>query len=434
VDAEAVTELLGVCSYLLLPVIGCGVLRLRAVQRTAFDGRIGIATASGALIVAVVMSLMSLAGLHWTSTRLFSIFALIALVSAVWVRYGRLQAVAVRRPISAPVVAIALFLTIAGYAALSARMTCVDISFFWAPKGVDFFRSGGIDVSFLRAPDYFFMHSDYPPLLPLIYAWSNAVSRQFAWFAAVLSSVLFLACIVGVIRSTSHDDHGSLLVAAILSYVFALNYTGGCADPLLLLFEAITLVALTFLEPDHSQTVLAAIGMAGAVWTKVEGAAFVVAVVLAMVVLRREIGRAVLMALPSVVLLVGWIAFASHNAILDAYGGPRRGLYFAAIPKTIALLARHARLDALWLPWIVLIVVVAIGPNRNRAALPLLVAVLNLGSLVYFYIHDPDPTFWIETSANRTLLPPLLALCVAAVAAQAPLPESRPLHENPELL
>ena len=411
------TELLGVCSYLLLPVIGAGVLRLNAVRKLALDGRIGIATATGALLVAVVMSLMSLLHVRWTATRLFITFGVIALASIVSIVRSRAPQPARRSSVSAAAVGMVASLLIAGYAALGARMTCGDMTFFWAPKAIDFFRNGGIDVGFLRNPDYFLMHSDYPPLLPLVYAWSNTMSHQFAWFAAVFSSVLFLGCTIGVIRSTSRDSNASLLVSVILCYAYAENFLGGCADPLLLLFEAIALVALTFIEPGRSQTVLAAIGLAGAVWTKVEGATFVIAVGLAAIVLRRGFRRVSGMVLPAAVLLSAWIAFASHQRMLDSYGGAQKHLYLAALPTTLMLLARHARFDTLWLPWAALAALIAIGPNRRRALLPLAVGVLDLGAAIYFYLHVPDPTFWIDSSANRTLLPPLLALCVAAVAA-----------------
>ena len=411
------TELLGLCAFLLLPLIGAGVLRFKTVQRTPLDGRIGFAAATGALIVAIVMSLMSLLGLQWTTTRLVSIFGLIAILSLAWIRAGRPSGRMPGPRLSAPMVGTAVVLVMAGYAAWSARMTCGDMTFFWAPKGIDFFRAGRIDVAFLRNPDYFLMHSDYPPLLPLLYAWSNTLSRHFAWFAAVFSSVLFLAGTIGVIRGSSGDSHGSLLVAAILSYVFVLNYTGGCADPLLLLFEAIALVAVTFMETGHSQTVLGAMGMCGAVWTKVEGAAFVIAILFATALLRRQFRRVALMALPSVALLGVWIAFASQEAMLDAYAGSQQDLYLSALPKTILLLARHARMSTLWLPWLAVLALVAIGPNRSRAALPLLVAILNIAAAIFFYLHVPDPEYWIDSSANRTLLPPLLAMCVAGVAA-----------------
>jgi hypothetical protein len=304
---------------------------------------------------------------------------------------------------------------------MSAHMTSGDLMFFWGPKGIRFFRSGGIDTAFLRTPDYYLMHADYPPLMSLLFSWSNVVSRQFGWYAAVLTSVFFLAGIVGLVRASARDDYGGLLVAAIMGYAFVFNFVGGGADPLLLLYEAMTLCALTFLPPGRSQEALAAIGMAGAVWTKVEGAAFVVAVVIAVAVVNpKRIRRIIAMVLPAVILLGGWLVFVTRQHLLDTYRGASHGLFLRAIPQTLSQLLQHASMHALWLPWIVPLLLIALGPNRRRAVIPLFVCALDLGATVYFYIHEGDPkllAFWIDSSANRTLLPALLALCIAAVAA-----------------
>jgi hypothetical protein len=59
-------------------------------------------------------------------------------------------------------------------------------AFFGGPKAVHFFRAGGISPPYLSDPNTFFAHRDYPPLLPLVYAWSHTVSSQFGWWAALL--------------------------------------------------------------------------------------------------------------------------------------------------------------------------------------------------------------------------------------------------------
>jgi hypothetical protein len=61
-------------------------------------------------------------------------------------------------------------------------------------------------------------------------------------------------------------------------------------------------------------------------------------------------------------------------------------------------------------------VLVALG-NVRRAAAPLLIALLTAGAAVFFYVHLPDPTWWILSSAPRVLLTPLTALLIAAVTA-----------------
>jgi hypothetical protein len=415
------TELLGVLSYLALPLIGWSVVALPAVSRMGWTARVAVAGATGALIVTIVMSLLSLARVAWTAPRLIVVFAAIAAIGIVITR--RLRR-AHMRPVRDPLFSTitVAFLILAAYGALSARTTSGDMSFFWQPKGVRFFLARRIDVQFLRTPDYWLMHSDYPPLLPAVYAWSNFISGYFATFAAVFASVLFLAATVAVVRDLSGSVHGTALFAAVMAYAYALNFVSGGADPLLLLYETITLAALTFVKDDRSQIALAGIGLAGAVLTKVEGASFLVAVLIAALLMRRRAATILLAAAPAVAVLGAWIFFAWKAELLDAYRGAGKSLYIDAIPTTLRLLASHARFDALWLPWLAPLAVIATGASRRRATLALVVSGLTAAALVYFYIHEPDPTFWIHSSANRSLLPSLMALCFAAAAASSPHP------------
>ena len=55
--------------------------------------------------------------------------------------------------------------------------------------------------------------------------------------------------------------------------------------------------------------------------------------------------------------------------------------------------------------------------NVRRALVPVAIAVLTTGATVYFYVHYPDPVWWIESSSPRVILTPLLALLIGAMAA-----------------
>jgi hypothetical protein len=92
-------------------------------------------------------------------------------------------------------------------------------------------------------------------------------------------------------------------------------------------------------------------------------------------------------------------------------------IYFAAVTKTLMTLAKSASYELYGLPWIVPIVLIALAPNRRNAALPLLIAILTFAAAFFFYIHLPDPTWWILSSAPRVLLTPLTALLIASAAA-----------------
>jgi hypothetical protein len=318
-------------------------------------------------------------------------------------------------------VAIAVPWLLTLYGTLTARESCGDLQFTWGPKAIQFFRAGGLDPKVLHTWPQ--LTVDYPPLQTLLFAWSNTVSHQFSWWGAVLlAPLLFLATIV-VVRVWSGNDFATLLFAATMAWAFTLSYPAGCAEPLLLLYETLAIAALTFVDDPRAQTFYAGLGLAGAAFTKLEGSTFVVAVFLAILLARRKdpssARRAVMAVIPAVILVGAWMTFVFRNDLLYMYGGARMPMYFEALPIVLRTLAKVAKLDLYWLPWLVPIVLIALG-NVRRAALPLAVALLTACATVYFYLHYPDPTWWIESSSPRVILTPLLALLIAAAAAWRP--------------
>jgi hypothetical protein len=308
---------------------------------------------------------------------------------------------------------ILIFLALTAYGLITARESAGDLHFFWGPKGIHFHHAGGFDVPFLANKTN--PNSDYPPLLPILYAWSMTVARQFSWFAAVLATALFIFGAAAILRACSRDDLGTLLFVAAMSWTVAIGYAAGGADPPLVFFEMLALAALTFIDDERSRDILAAIGLAGAAWTKIEGSTFVIAVVLALILMRRGVKRTLLLATPAFVLMIGWVAFLLYHRLIFGYGGAKMAIYPSSLPKTISLVAKAGLFELYGLPWLVPIVLLFFG-NIRKALFPLLVTVLTLCATVFFYIHIEDATWWIAASAPRVLLTPLTALIVASVA------------------
>src|SRR5262249_18656969 len=302
-----------------------------------------------------------------------------------------------------PATLIFLILTI--YGLMTARETCGDLNFFWGPKAVHFYRHGGIAVADLSDR----MNPGYPLLVPLLYAWSNTIAAQFSWWAALLSSALFLFAAVAMVR-------GNLLMAATLSFAFAIAMAGGAGEAALIMFET---MAIVFIDSP----LLAAIGLAGAAMTKIEGATFVIAVAIADLIVRRNIKRTLAMAAPAAILLAAWLGFVKWNHLAEYYRGAAMPMYLETLPKVLVTLAKAASYELWGLPWLFAIVLIALG-NVRRALFPLLVAVLTFGAAIFFYIHLPDPVWWILSSAPRVLLTPLVALLIASGSAWY----SRPPH------
>ena len=409
------SDVLAFAAYLLLPLIGIGIWRLEAVRRLDLGGRIAIAGAAGAAIVAAVLAALSIVSIAWSRSVVISIVVLIAAVS---IYLGRPIRTGDKHPINRlAMAALTIIAILVIYGLLDARLSCGDLHFFWGPKAVHFYRDGGVTLGFLADPNTVRMNPGYPLLLPLIYVWSETIARQFSWFSAVLATALFLFGSVALVRSTSRDDRTAVLMAATLAYAFAIANAAGAGEPPLIFFETLAIVAITFIRDRRAQVIFAALGLAGAVMTKIEGATFAIAVIIALLVIRRTFKRTMLIAAPAAILLGGWLAFVKLHNLSEYYRGAGMPVYFAAVTKTIVTLAKAATYDLYGLPWIVPIVLIAIAPYRRNAALPLMIAILTFGAAFFFYIHLPDPTWWILASAPRVLLTPLTALLIASAAA-----------------
>jgi hypothetical protein len=410
-------DVLAFCAYLLLPLIGIGIWRLPSIRRLDLGGRLAAAGAAGAAIVAALLALLSIASISWSRAVVFPAVAVITIASICLARPLKRSDSPTERGDYWAIAALAIFAILVVYGLLTARMSCGDLHFFWGPKAVRFYRDGGVTVSFLGDPSAARMNPGYPLLLPLLYAWSQTIAGQFSWWSAVLSTALFLFGSVALLRSTARDNRGAVLMCATLAYALAVADAAGAGEPPLIFFETLAIVAVTFVREPRDQIILAALGLAGAVMTKIEGATFVIAVVIAMLILRRSPKRILFIALPAAVLLGAWLGFVRFHHLFEYYRGATMPIYVAALPKTLVTLAKAAGYELYGLPWLAPILLFILGPHRRNAILPMTIAVLTFIAAIFFYIHLPDPTDWILSSAPRVLLTPLTALLIASAAA-----------------
>jgi hypothetical protein len=417
-----VRDALWLIGFAAMPLFGLLVWRLDVVRRMDLGGRIALAFAAGIVFSTTVMYAYALAGIIWTRVSLAVPLILLFVAGARQVARSRTDPT-IRQPESrVPGIGIAAILAVTLYGIATARETCGDLIYFWGPKAQRFWITGKIDVSFIGFPHYSLMHSDYPPLLPEAFALASTVAHRFSWWGALFTMALFLAAAVLALRGFVGGRKGgwyALLLAAVLGYGYAIGMVAGAADSLLLLFELIALCALTF--EGEGAHVIAAIAVAGAVMTKVEGAAFAAVLLIALVLLRRGIARTLATAAPAVLLLATWIAFCARYHLLDSYakGGQKTDWRLTGI--VAKNMVRMASYQAFYLPWLASLAPLSLGRSWRRAALPLLVAAGALAYIFFFYLHIDarvgDPAWWVKSSAERVLLTPLMALVVAAAAA-----------------
>ena len=404
-------DVLWVLGIVLVTGFGLVTWRIPLVRRLDLGARIAIAFAGGCVVVAAVMFAFTL--VHVPFTRVTLLIALVVCAAAYRTGIGR----GAQR---APALFYAI-LALTAYGLLTARETCADLVYFWGPKGQRFYFAEKIDVAFLSYPHYSLMHSDYPPLLPLVYAFATSIAHGFSWWGALFTMLLLLIATTlafrGLAREALGDERASayaVLLAALLAYGYARSMVAGAGEPMLLLFETIAIAALTFRDDGE---LLAAIALAGAAWTKVEGAAFVAIVVVAYVLTRRRVVRAIAIAAPAIALVGSWLLFAAKHKFLDQYARAGETMHLENLGNVLGATARQASYGAFYLPWLAGAIPFAFAKNWRRALLPLLVFAGLAASAIYFYLHDNAPLWWIESSAERVLLSALMTLLVAAAAA-----------------
>jgi len=409
-----VTDILWVAGILSLIFPGMILWRLPEVHRLDLPARLAIALAGGIVIVTATLYLYNFIHLPWTRFTVGVPLILISVGAGTLARTGGLRA---RLPTNT--ILILLFVALTIYGVATARETCGDLIYFWGPKGQRFHHAGSIDTGFLGFRDYYLMHSDYPPLVPLLYAWGSLVAHRFSWWGPLLLMPILLLATAFAFRGLARNGWYAALLTAILGYGFAIGMVGGAADPVLLFFEVIAIAALTF---DFE--ILAAVALAAVAMTKVEGAVFVAIAAFAYLITRRRIAKAILIPLPAAIVLGTWIAFAWRNHLIDSYGLARGSIHLHLLGSVLGDTFRQASYKIAYVPWLATLVPLAMHRNLRRAWLPLIVAAGTLLSTLFYYLHAASPTWWIEASAQRVLLTPLACLVVASASAGGPLHKS----------
>lgn len=428
-----------------IPAIGAWTLALlprRCIK--SWPVAIVVTALAGWLTIAAEMAVLAVAGVPWTIGALVILPVAGALVT-VW-RFGRSAEFKNWRwnpCISVGIAMTCCFLVLAAYAALTSRATSTDYLLFWGTKGARFAAARTVDLRFLRDPDHYFMHPDYPPLLPLLYSWGALVAGRFPWGAALVTFPWFIALAVltysaGVKRAVSAWVAGMLTAcfAGLLALTLVVKTTAGNADPPLILFETVALSIVSFWPPDTVAEWCAGIALAGGAMTKVEGLFFAGLLVIATAVFERTAGQRwrtiYRLAIPPVVAIAGWVIFCIRSQILSTYNGAANGKFIIGHLWTVLTqMGREAGFQVFYLPWVILVLlVILLKPRVTTAACWTGIGYLLVN--IWFYLHGTDdPTLWVRWSAGRTLIT-VLVCGIFAVSVPRLRPQARAEHASPD--
>jgi hypothetical protein len=402
----------------LVPVLGVHARWFRGVRVLPAAARVPVYFATGLVTLCAEMFALSAMNVRWSFLLLLPLPLLLGGVALVRTRTDA-TTVRPRWVAVLAVVALAIFTS----AALSADLTSGDYVLFWGVKGQRFGVERILDTEFMIQPNHY-MHPDYPPLVPLSYAWTMlGGGRAMDWWGGVAAAPLFLALSVAALWGFGRYARivGTDAIAALFASTFALLYfrnsVAGNGEPALLFFATVALCALVCQRGDELDPI-ATMGLTGCVLSKVEGGVFALLVLGISWMARRGPWRTraiagVKVALLPCVALGAWLAFAHARHLSDTYV-PKGDLSLAYLGPTVALMAQELALNLAYAPWLACAILLLLG-HRKRASIPwLIIAVAFIAFLIAIALR-PDPR--LDWNAGRTLMSPLLLCTVAVLAA-----------------
>jgi hypothetical protein len=424
---------------LFLSALGIAAAFHPSLRPMGLAARASASFAAGAVLLTVEAVIFSLARVPWTAPGLWLPAFTVSLAAALfWSR--RPTSPCPRRPYRPGfgiAAAASLFAALA-FAHLVAslattRATSTDYLYFWGVKAVRFAQARAIDAPLLRWP--FFGHAvpDYPPLAPVVGAWSTLLAGRPLWLADLLMAAVWLMAAVPVVlaclRRRVSDDAATAVTAfwtAALAISLAFSYSGGNAEAPLLFFLTVAGVALLCEErrdPPDSRF-LPALALAGAVLTKAEGSVGAFFLVAGTLWRDRFEGRDRVLArgLPLVVApasaLALWFGFQAASNLPVGYRshGPLLELHFDHVRDIASAGLERLGAGAFGISWLFPLAVLLLLGRDRRSALPALCLIAGLlGFLAFDYLHDAgDPSERIGWTLPRVSQPALSLLILSA--------------------
>lgn len=401
------------------------IVRSPLLQGRSWALQLSVLVTAGWSILAISMLVFSWLGIRWSLPWLCAPFA--ALWGLLFVPSRKTtSSLSPTSDVIPGILACAATLALVAWAAGAATATSSDLLLFWGTKGQRFALAEGIDVSFLADSRNYLMHSDYPPLLPLVYAWCSLVAGRFAWGAALLFLPVTLGLLAlsfwGSARESIPPRRATELTAlltAVLGFSLVTTYSAGNAEAVLLLFEAIALGALSLSVRSSAADWLAALGLAGAALTKLEGVLFAATAAVVFGAAwegRLGIRRTLrLGALPAACAGL-WYGFCRHHGLTDLLHPPSLTLEF--LPQILRGTGTEASYGAGYLPWIAVGTLWLSIPLRRVCWRAFALGTISIATICVYYLSaKADPSLWIRWSAARLLLTPLVCFHFAAAAA-----------------
>jgi hypothetical protein len=291
------------------------------------------------------------------------------------------------------------------------------------------------------------LHPNYPPLWPVLLGWGALAAQSMPWLTISSLTWICLTAAAAIIFSTIATSIGSraagivtLLWYGILTTMMLRSFSGGNADGPLLLFLSVALVVIVTERANESPRLrwLAALALAGAVFTKSEGmiatALIVVGTTVRDVMWRRPavLRRAGALILPALVTAGFWLVvrIAHDLPLSDPIRESAFHVSFDHIDVIIRVCIRILISGAVLVGWLIpLVTLLIVGRDRLVATVPGVVTALGILTFAAgYYLHAMgDPLQLIVWTFPRLIVPAMSAWILSlgvAVFAGADTPEA----------
>ena len=428
---------------------GNGLLRLLRFRSSTGPERLGFAFAAGCVILAAAATLLSPLGLATAAPLILTLLA----VAVLPVFLQRPVAVELRQewPSFLPTLAVVV---LSFWLASQRPVWNVDAQMRWVLHGQWMAAEGTLTPERMEDPSWAENHPAYPPLVPALTGLAVQLGASPDAGVRGLFPAFFLA-LLGMLHGFGVRALGPLrgwllplafgLTPAFAwmsssGMAFGLGADAAVADvPLALMLTGLSMLLLdAFRRAERAQFMAMTLLAAGACWTKQEGAAFVLVMLLATLSCSALIarGEARLRALRGLaVVLTGALAAAGLWRLVAASMPVAPGEDYLSAGGLAALFGNLGRLPAVlggigaelvrfavWGPlWLVALAASAVAIARRDAVglLPLLWLLLGIGVAAAGFLasgwRDGDYPRLMDVSLTRLLIhhAPLAALMVA---------------------
>lgn len=437
--AEGVTFLL---APLALALFGLPAAWARPVDGFTPWGRFSAAFVTGVVVFTVWLTLLSTVGIRWSALSVVAPLGLGSIaIATVLARRSRGAAGEAPGGLAWAAGAAALLVGTAHLAlsAITARATSIDFLYFWGVKAQRFAEIGGIDAGMLADPWAVHMHSNYPPLVPLAYAWGIEVTGRLPWQFGLVTCALWLIVGAPLLRDLlalrlSRDEATMASSFWFLAFALAIpaSLSAGNAESPLVLFSSVAVAALLGSAADGGASArwLAIVALAGVVLTKNEGVvvfAFIATGATASdffagVRGARLVRRAVAIVVVPLAALGSWLLFeAVHGVPMRDMTREQAGeLSLARAGEVAGGFVANLDAGSAWIAWGLAAFVLARSWRRWRELLPALVPAAGILLFLFvYYLHFRGENLgvWMEWTMPRVSLSALGAAIVGAAFA-----------------